>query len=178
MLKPTSTVARVRSAIIEHGIRTTVRELSTTTHTAADAAAALRCEIAQIAKTVVFETKPNSEAVLVIASGAKRINEDAVAKLLDRKIAKASAKFVLEKTGFVIGGVSPIGSITPLTIVFDSSLLHFKTIWAAAGSSHAVFEVTPSELRRATNAILLESSISSGNSSLDRFSIPLRDFLP
>lgn len=144
-----SGVDRVREALLVKGLKTEVQDLPSSTRTAAEAAATLGCEVAQIAKSIVFEASTTGRAVLVIASGVNRVDEKLIAELLGEKIKKASAEFVLEKTGFVIGGVSPVGSLGPVEVFFDKSLFNFDTIWAAAGSPFSVFKTTPTELQSA-----------------------------
>ncbi len=141
--------ARVQQALADLGIDSRVHELPASTHTAVDAAAALRCEIAQIAKSLVFKTAAD-EAVLIIASGANRVNEAAVSELLGIPIAKADADFVREVTGYAIGGVPPVGHSPPLTTLIDEDLLQYATIWAAAGTPRSVCELPTGELPRLT----------------------------
>lgn len=118
-----------------------------TTRTAADAAKAIGCEVAQIAKSLVFRS--GDEAVLVIASGTNRVD---AARL---GLTKADADFVREKTGFAIGGVPPVGHISPIRTLIDEDLLRFDRIWAAAGTPNAVFELSPSDLPRITGGAVV-----------------------
>jgi prolyl-tRNA editing enzyme YbaK/EbsC (Cys-tRNA(Pro) deacylase) len=127
-----------------------VLEFDAGTRTAAEAAAAIGCEVAQIAKSLIFRAEPSGRAVLVIASGAKRVDERKVGEILGEKIVRADADFVREKTGFAIGGVPPLGHAEPLTTLIDESLSAFATIWAAAGTPNAVFRLTPADLVRLT----------------------------
>jgi prolyl-tRNA editing enzyme YbaK/EbsC (Cys-tRNA(Pro) deacylase) len=138
-------VHRVQSALAEKGLEAPVVELSTSTRTAAEAAASVGCDVAQIAKSLVF--RAGDETVLVIASGANRVDERKVAALIGVPIERAPAEFVREKTGFAIGGIPPLGHATaPRAIVIDEDLLQFGEIWAAAGSPFAVFRLTPADL--------------------------------
>jgi prolyl-tRNA editing enzyme YbaK/EbsC (Cys-tRNA(Pro) deacylase) len=108
--------------------------------------------VAQIAKSLVFRAATSGRPVLVVASGANRVDEAAVGELIGEPIGKADAGFVREHTGFAIGGVAPIGHVvTPLTLV-DEDLLTFDSIWAAAGTPNAVFRLTPAELLDLTGA--------------------------
>ena len=93
---------------------------------------------------------PSGRAILVVASGSHRVDEQLVAALLGEELARASADFVRDQTGFAIGGVPPIGHARPLVTVVDEALLAHSRIWAAAGHPHAVFELTPAELVRMT----------------------------
>lgn len=128
-----------------------------TTRTAADAAIAVKCGIGQIAKSIVFKTKTTQKPVLVIASGINRISEGKIAKILKEGVEKADADFVLEKTGYTIGGVPPAGHKELLLTFIDEDLLKFQEIWAAAGSAHAVFKLTPEELIKISKGQIIDS---------------------
>ena len=104
------------------------------------------CNVAQIAKSIVFCGAASGRAVLVIASGANRVDETAVAALLGEPLGKADADFVRRQTGFVIGGVPPVGHDRPLVTFIDEDLLAFTDIWAAAGTPFAVFRLDPRAL--------------------------------
>jgi prolyl-tRNA editing enzyme YbaK/EbsC (Cys-tRNA(Pro) deacylase) len=125
-------------------------ELPQSTRTAADAAAAIGCLVAQIAKSLIFRRSDTGQPVLVIASGTNRVDETLVASHLGAAIGKADADFVRASTGFAIGGVPPIGHDTRLETLIDRDLLAFDTVWAAAGTPRAVFAISPNELVRAT----------------------------
>lgn len=138
---------RVQECLNARGVELAVREFPASTRTAADAAAAVGCEVGQIAKSLVFKGKKSGEAVLIVASGANRVDEKRVAALLGEKIGKADAEFVRQETGYAIGGVPPVGHIKPLRTIMDEDLLQYEEIWAAAGTPHAVFRLTPAQLR-------------------------------
>jgi prolyl-tRNA editing enzyme YbaK/EbsC (Cys-tRNA(Pro) deacylase) len=123
-----------------------VREFPASTRTSAEAAAAIGCTIGQIAKSLVFRARTTDRAVMVIASGANRVDEKAVAARLGEPIGRADADFVRARTGFAIGGVPPIGHAEPLPIFIDRDLLAFDEIWAAAGTPNAVFRLRPADL--------------------------------
>ena len=123
-----------------------VLEFDATTRTAADAAAAIGCTVAEIAKSLIFRRLGSNRPVLVVASGVNRVDEAKVAEAVGEKIARADADFVREATGFAIGGVPPVGHAKPPTVLIDQSLLALPEIWAAAGTPNAVFRLTPSEL--------------------------------
>ena len=138
------------------GGRFTVLEFDAGTRTAADAAAAIGCTVAEIAKSLVFRAAASGRAVLLVASGVNRMDEKKVALLVGEKIARADADFVREKTGFAIGGVPPVGhSQAPVTLI-DQDLLQFATIWAAAGTPNAVFRLKPRELVELTGGRVAE----------------------
>ena len=137
---------RVRQALAALGHTAEIKEFAETTRTSADAAAAIGCTVAQIAKSLVFRAIASGRAVLVIASGANRVDEKRLAAALDDRIAKADATFVRDKTGFAIGGVAPVGHTEkPITFI-DEDLLQHAEIWAAAGTPNAVFRLTPQAL--------------------------------
>ena len=121
-----------------------VREFPAGTRTAADAAAAIGCEVGAICKSLVFRV--GDEPLLVIASGANRVDERRFGAV------KADAAFVREQTGFAIGGVPPYGHARPLRTILDEDLLAYETVWAAAGSPTSVFPIAPEELVRRTGA--------------------------
>src|SRR3954462_1559811 len=102
-------VDRVRQALAELGLQAEVKEFSASTRTSADAAAAIGCAVAQIAKSLVFRANPSGRAILVMASGANRVDEKKLASALGETIGKADAEFVRAETGFALGGVSPVG---------------------------------------------------------------------
>ena len=141
---------RVRQALQAAGLAAEIRVLAASTRSAADAAAALGCTVAEIAKSLVFRARPSDRPVLVVASGTNRVDEAAVAALAGEALAKADAAFVRERTGFAIGGVAPVGHREPPLVVIDRDLLGFAAIWAAAGTPNAVFRLTPAELVRVT----------------------------
>ncbi len=142
--------ARVQQILAENGLATQVIEFAETTRTSAEAAAQIGCSVAEIAKSLVFRAKGSNRPILVIASGANRVDEKAVAALLGEKLGKADADFVRDKTGYAIGGVAPIGHACPPVTFIDEDLLKFDAIWAAAGTPFAVFRLTPADLLRLT----------------------------
>ena len=137
---------RVRDALAARGLVAEIRLFDAGTRTAADAAAAIGCSVAQIAKSLVFRASPSDRAILVMASGVNRVDEAALAALLGESIAKADAAFVRERTGFAIGGVAPVGHREQPVIFIDQTLLSYPEIWAAAGTPNAVFRLTPAQL--------------------------------
>jgi prolyl-tRNA editing enzyme YbaK/EbsC (Cys-tRNA(Pro) deacylase) len=123
--------------------------------TAQQAADALKVQLGQIAKSIIFRRKPDDAAVLVITSGDRRVDEKKVQALVcaeGQKLSRADADFVKAKTGYAIGGVSPIGHLHPPICLIDQELARFDVIWAAAGHPHAVFELTLAQLRLLTHA--------------------------
>jgi prolyl-tRNA editing enzyme YbaK/EbsC (Cys-tRNA(Pro) deacylase) len=128
---------RVQEAL---GHSFSVVEFEESTHTAQEAADAIGCQLAQIAKSIIFRSQ-SGRAVLVIASGGNRVDEKKVRALLGEKIERASPEFVIEATGFGVGGVPPLGHAQPCVVYLDEDLKAFPTLWAAGGTPNAVFEI-------------------------------------
>ena len=136
---------RVQDALAAAGSRATVQELPDSTRTAVEAARALGVEVAQIAKSLVF--RADGDPIVVIASGADRIDTAALARLLGAsRVERADAVAVRETTGYAIGGVSPAGLPPSVRVVVDDALSEHEPIWAAAGTPHAVYPTTYAEL--------------------------------
>lgn len=127
-----------------------VLEFTESTRTAEEAAAAIGCTVAQIGKSLIFRTTETSRPVLVVASGINRVDEKKVAHAIGEKITRADADFVRAKTGYSIGGVPPVGHLSPPIVLLDEDLLNFDSIWAAAGTPNAVFRLTPAQLLHLT----------------------------
>lgn len=141
---------KVQAALSTYGSDFNVVELPASTRTAQEAAQAIGCEVAQIVKSLVFCTKQSNEPILILASGSNRVDEKKIGKLVATPIKKADADFVKEKTGFAIGGVSPIGHKAPIRTYIDEDLLQYKELWAAAGTPNAVFSLSSSDLEKMT----------------------------
>jgi prolyl-tRNA editing enzyme YbaK/EbsC (Cys-tRNA(Pro) deacylase) len=132
--------------------------LPETGKTSAEAAAGLNCAVAQIAKSILFRRREDDAPVLVVASGANRVDEHKVAAHVGA-VGRADAKFVREKTGYAIGGVCPIGHATPPVTLIDADLLELNSLWAAAGHPHAVFNLSPQELVALTGAPVVDVAL-------------------
>ena len=128
------------------GDRFQVLEFEASTRTAADAAAAIGCEVAQIAKSLIFRGANSSRAILIVASGVDRVDEKKATLAVGEPITRADADFVREATGFAIGGVPPVGHKTKPVVLIEESLMQLDEIWAAAGTPNAVFRLTPADL--------------------------------
>jgi prolyl-tRNA editing enzyme YbaK/EbsC (Cys-tRNA(Pro) deacylase) len=137
---------KVQDALSAFNLSFKVLELPKSTRTASEAAQAVGCQVGQIAKSLVFRTLETGRHLLVIASGSNRVNEQSLEELLGEPIGIANADFVRQVTGFVIGGVPPVGHETPLETFIDRDLLLYDQIWAAAGTPRAVFRLTPVDL--------------------------------
>ena len=144
------TAARVAQLLREAGLEGHVVEFEQPTRTSADAAAAIGCTVAEIAKSIVFRGATSGQAVIVVASGTNRVSEAKVAAQVGEALGRADADFVRASTGYVIGGVAPIGHAGPVKLLLDEDLRQFTKIWAAGGTPHTVFPLTPEELRRVT----------------------------
>ena len=142
---------KVQDTLRMFGFDNEVRELSATTRSATEAAAAIGCQVAQIAKSLVFKSKTSGKAILIIASGKNRVDEKKMAGFLGEPVERADTDFVRQKTGFAIGGVPPIGHSEKLETFIDEDLLQYGEIWAAAGTPNAVFRLTPADLTKMTN---------------------------
>ena len=146
------TALRVAQLLREAGVEAQVVEFDQPTRTSAEAAAALGCEVAEIAKSIVLRGAESGQAVIVVASGANRVSEAKVAALLGEPLERADAQFVRTATGYAIGGVAPIGHATAVKMLLDEDMRRFATVWAAAGTPYSVFALKPDELRRITGA--------------------------
>lgn len=148
-------VQRVAAVLQAHGHPHTPRMLDDAARTAQQAADALGIALGQIAKSIVFRRKSDDAAVLVITAGDQRVDEKKVEALIcpdGKRLGRADAAFVKARTGFSIGGVSPLAHATPTVTLIDQSLFRFEQIWAAAGHPHAVFELSPQQLQLLTGA--------------------------
>jgi len=138
-------VRRVREALAERGHPHAPQMLDVPARTAQEAADALGVQLGQIAKSVIFRRRADAVAVLVVTSGDLRVDERRVAALVG-PVGRADAEFVKARTGFSIGGVSPVGHATPPVVLIDRALFRFDWIWAAAGHPNAVFRLAPADL--------------------------------
>ena len=154
-----SSAQKVQDALAAAGFSNQVVELPDSTRTSAEAAAAVGCAVEQIAKSLVFRGKQSGAALLVIASGGNRVDEKKLKALAGENISKPDADFVREQTGFVIGGVPPIGHAQPLRTFIDRDLWRYHEIWAAAGHPNAVFRLTPDELAAMTGGAVADLAL-------------------
>jgi len=148
ILKPSA--QRVQDKLTELGFACQVIELAESTRSAAEAAEAVGCEVGQIAKSLIFQGRESGKAILIIASGANRVNEKRMKNVIGEKLKRPDADFVRAQTGFAIGGVPPLGHDQALTTYIDEDLLNYDQIWAAAGHPNALFSLTGDELVRMT----------------------------
>jgi prolyl-tRNA editing enzyme YbaK/EbsC (Cys-tRNA(Pro) deacylase) len=147
-------IQRVREALIRAGLEPRIVAFEQTTRTAQDAAAAIGTSVPQIVKSLVFLA--DDQPIVVLASGANRVDPHRLGAELDKEIGRADADRVRAATGFAIGGVAPVGYPAPLPVFLDRDLLGYEEVWAAAGTPHAVFPIRPADLLRVTGARVLD----------------------
>ncbi len=137
---------RIQAFFDSKGLAFEVLELPGSTRTAKEAAQTIGCEVAQIAKSLIFKDINSDEPILIIASGTNQVDLNKVEQSGQIQLGKADAKFVKEQVGFSIGGVPPVGHIQPVRTFIDNDIKQFSEIWAAAGSPFAVFKLKPNDL--------------------------------
>ena len=133
-----------------------VLEFEESTRTAADAAAAIGCTVAQIAKSMIFRAAESDRPVLVITSGSVRVDTNKVARLLGESVKRASPEFVRDNTGYAIGGVPPVAHRVEPIVLIDETLFNLDCIWAAAGTPNAVFRLLPNDLSSLTAGVVAD----------------------
>ena len=142
---------KIQDALTALGFGTlTVVEMPDSTRTSAEAAQAVGCTVGQIAKSLIFKGKQSGKPILVMASGANRVDEKKIKALVGENIDKPDAEFVRQQTGFAIGGVPPVGHANKLLTLIDEDLLQYTEIWGAAGTPNAVFRLSPGDLVKMT----------------------------
>lgn len=146
----------MRDALARAGLDAEIVELPGAARTARAAADYLGCDVGQIANSLVFRAQTSDSAVLVMSSGAKRVDIARLAALVGEPVGKADADFVRSRTGFVIGGVAPVGHIGELEKFVDRSLAAYDAIWAAAGHPHTVFRLTYAQLLAITGGAAVD----------------------
>ena len=156
MTSLSSSEQRVADALARHGLGTAVTILATPATTAQMAAEAIGVEVARIVKSLIFRGTDSGTPCLLLVSGANRVHEKRTGRQLGEKLERADVDFVRAITGFPIGGVSPLGHPAPIRTVIDQTLFDFDTVWAAAGTPRAVFETTPIDLQRCTQAVRMD----------------------
>ena len=159
MAKLLSTSAqRVQDALNAAGVAASIVEYDVPARTSAEAASVLRCSVAQIAKSLVFRAASGAP-VLVIASGANRVDEAKVSAVIGEAIGRADAAFVRERTGYAIGGIPPLGHASALTTLIDRELLRYDIVYAAGGTPHAMFPLSPADLVRVTAGTVVDVAL-------------------
>ncbi|MCE8555242.1 YbaK/EbsC family protein [Ruegeria pomeroyi] len=142
---------RVRAALEAAQITTEIRETGNA-RTAKDAAAAVGCALNQIVKSIIFQQRDGDALALFLTAGGNQVDPDRAAALFGAPLSRADADTVRNKTGFAIGGVAPVGHLSPVASFMDPALVVFPVVWAAAGTPRHVFSIAPAELQRLTGA--------------------------
>jgi Cys-tRNA(Pro) deacylase len=143
---------KIQDQIKSLGYDYTVIEHADSTRTAQEAADRAGCELGQIVKSLIFRGKDSGEPILVLTSGANRVDEKRISKYVGETIGRADADFVRAVTGFAIGGVPPFGHVQKIETYLDEDFLQYETIWAAAGTPNAIFELKTADLQKMTDA--------------------------
>jgi prolyl-tRNA editing enzyme YbaK/EbsC (Cys-tRNA(Pro) deacylase) len=147
-------VTRFAAWLEDSGTGLTVKQFPQGTRTAADAARAIGCDVAQIVKSLVFVA--GGRPVIALVSGANRLEETRLGEAAGVPVAKADAETARTATGYAIGGVPPFGHATDVPVYMDRDLLTYETVWAAAGRPDSVFEIAPDRLRELSKATVLD----------------------
>lgn len=148
-------VLKVQNAALHAGLAIEVTMHTQSTRTAEEAAAACGCAVGQIVKSLIFRGAASGQPLLLLVSGANRVDEKAVGRYMGERLERPDADYVRDVTGFAIGGIPPFGHANALTTYMDEDLLHYPDVWAAAGTPTAVFRIDPAKLREATAAIVI-----------------------
>ena len=142
---------KVQDQIKSLGFDYTVIEHTASTRTAQEAADRAGCELGQIVKSLIFKGKDSGKPILVLTSGANRVEEKRISEYAGEPIGRADADFVRLVTGFAIGGVPPLGHLQRMETYIDEDFLQYPTIWAAAGTPNAIFELKTEDLQKMTD---------------------------
>lgn len=146
------TAQKVQDFLTSRGFNVSVIEFAESTRTSQEAADRAGCSLGQITKSLVFKGKSSQKPILVLTSGANRVDEARLSGYAGEPIGRADADFVRAVTGFAIGGVPPVGHTQQMETYLDEDLMQYDTIWAAAGTPNAIFELTPADLQKMTGA--------------------------
>ena len=146
-----SSAQKIQDQLKSLGYEYTVIEHSESTRTAQEAADRAGCELGQIVKSLIFQGRDSGKPILVLTSGANRVDEKRISEYAGEPIRRADADFVRLVTGFAIGGVPPVGHLQKMDTYIDEDFLQYPTIWAAAGTPNAIFELQTGDLQRMTN---------------------------
>ena len=146
-----SSAQKIQDLLHSLGYNYTVVEHVESTRTAQEAADRSGCELGQIVKSLIFKGKQSGKPILVLTSGANRVDEKRIREYAGEGIGKADADFVRAVTGYAIGGVPPVGHVQKMETYIDEDFLGYKTIWAAAGNPNAIFELKTPDLQKMTD---------------------------
>jgi prolyl-tRNA editing enzyme YbaK/EbsC (Cys-tRNA(Pro) deacylase) len=147
-----SSAQKVQDALRSQGFNCIVIEHTESTRTAQEAADRAGCLLGQITKSLIFKGRTTNKPILVLTSGVNRVDEKRISEYAGEFIVRAGADFVRAVTGFAIGGVPPLGLVQKMDAYLDEDLLQYQTVWAAAGTPNAIFELTPADLIRMTDS--------------------------
>jgi prolyl-tRNA editing enzyme YbaK/EbsC (Cys-tRNA(Pro) deacylase) len=150
------TAQKVQDQLTALGFNCKVIEFQESTRTAQEAAERAGCALGQITKSLIFKGKRTDKPILVLTSGANRVNEKTISEYAGEPISRADADFVRAVTGFAIGGVPPVGHANKMETYLDEDFLQYSTIWAAAGTPNAIFELTPDALQKMTGGKIVK----------------------
>ena len=148
--------SRVRNFLFSKGFSIHIKEFSSLTRTAQDAADSVGCSLSQIAKSLVFRDETTDLPILIIASGSNRVDLKKIQQATGLKLGRADAKYVKQRTGYTIGGVPPVGHNEPLETLLDPNLKKHQVIWAAAGTPFTVFQLKPDDLEYLTQGTWID----------------------
>ncbi len=152
-----SSAQKVQDLLTSQGFDCKVIEFTESTRTAQEAADRAGCLLGQIIKSLIFKGKTSHKPILVLTSGANRVDEKRISEYAGEFIIRADADFVRTVTGFAIGGVPPLGYVQKMETYLDEDLLQYPTIWGAAGTPNAIFELTPDDLIKMTNGKIVRA---------------------
>lgn len=141
---------KVNEALLARGFNYTIIEFQESTRTAQEAADRVGCQLGQIVKSLIFKGAESGKPIIVLTSGANRVDEKRIGGYAREAIVRADPDFVRTVTGFAIGGVPPLGHAQKIETYIDEDLLEYETIWAAAGTPNAVFELESANLQKMT----------------------------
>ncbi len=150
---------RVEAALNAAGVTVEILEMAAETRTAPQAATAAGCAVDQIAKSIIFRGETTGHLVLFITAGGNQVCARKASKIAGQALGKADAGQIRAETGFAIGGVAPVGHLTPVRSYLDPRLMDFAQVWAAAGTPRHIFAIAPSDLHRITDAVLADFTV-------------------
>jgi len=150
---------RVEEALAAAGIETEILEMADGTRTAEDAARAAGCALDQIVKSIIFMGEADGRVVLFLTAGGNRVDDAKASAVAGEALGKADAGVIRAQTGFAIGGVSPVGHLSPIRAFLDPRLLDFDVVWAAAGTPRHIFSIDPKQIAPLTGASLADFTI-------------------
>ncbi|MGP3696295.1 YbaK/EbsC family protein [Rhodobacter sp. NSM] len=145
-------LARVKAALEAAGVETNILEMPAETRTAEQAAAAAGCTLDQIVKSILFQGRESGRLHLFLTAGGNRVCSEKAGRLAGEPLGRADAAAVRAQSGFAIGGVAPVGHLSPVPVCLDPRLLEFPLVWAAGGTPRHIFAVPPDVLHRLTGA--------------------------